>query len=167
MTHRWSRLAPGIALVLVAAAFSGQAVAGSLEGRWKLEDEHYGEGGGNLAARKAPVFLEISPRPGEPAVYVWMGDDPGRAVAWPAYLSGEQSQPVEILERSLDLLGGRIRVRYRVRSAPGDELVLEIVEQYALAGDGESLQGSATVSFLRGDEPRGSFVLHRRFVRSR
>ena len=46
-----------------------------------------------------------------------------------------------------------------------DEGTSEIVEEYRVSEDGKALTGTVTVSRIRGGEPRGSFVLHRRFER--
>lgn len=59
----------------------------------------------------------------------------------------------------------RVRVEYDFEPNPDDDLVLEIVEEYRVVDDGRALEGRVRVAFVRAGEPRGSYVLHRRFER--
>lgn len=162
-----ARVVAMLAVFLLLAAVSAPAAGDTLEGRWKLVEQNYGKGRMNLADLEAPVLLEfLGGVQGVRATIRTAGNE-SRALPWPAYVNDEGPVPVEVLEVSADPAARKAGARYRVRPSPEDDLVLLIVEEYSLSEDGETLRGSATVTFTVGEEKRGSFVLHRRFERVR
>jgi hypothetical protein len=150
------------AVVVLAAVLPAQ---GGADGRWRLVEQTYQRGGSNLAPLDAPVRLEIVLGPEGPRGRVWSGDDPSRALPWPAFVAGESVRPVTVLERSAS--DGAFAVRYRVEPAEGDDLVLEVVERYAASADGATLEGTVEIRFTGGATNRGGYTLHRRFARER
>lgn len=156
MWRRWGTLS---VLALVLPAWGGA------DGRWRLVEQTYQRGGNNLAPLDAPVRLQITLGPDGPVGRIWSGADEGAALAWPAFVAGEVERPVEVLGRAAR--DGAFEVRYRVAPAPGDDLVLEIVERYAASADGDALEGTVEVRFTGGASHRGGYTLHRRFERER
>jgi len=155
-----------LGIALVGLCGSAQVLAaGTLEGRWELVEQHYGEGKANQAPREEPVWLEFSHDGEKLNASIWAGTSRSQAVPWPALAIGDDRRPVRVEETSTGPLLDRIRAVYTVEPAPGDGTVLEIVETYRLADDGKALEGTVTVSFFRDGKPRGSYVLHRRFER--
>ena len=97
---------------------------------------------------------------------VWEGESRAAAATWPAFDAGAGLLTLQIEERRIDRLSGTARAEYVVQPDPPDGVVLRIVEEYRVADKGASLIGTTTVFFQRGGEPRGSYVLHRRFERA-
>lgn len=147
---------------VLAACLLGVAIAtaGDLEGRWTMTRQTYENGAGNLADPSRALLLEFA---ADGVVEISPGD--GTTYPWPVFADDEGPLPLEMLERSVDLPGGAVRVRYRVRPAAGDPLVLDVVESYRVETDGDVLSGTMTVAFVRDGKPRGEYVLHRRFER--
>ena len=139
--------------------------AGSVEGRWVLVEQHYGKGRSNLAPDGQPVKLEFVHEGGRLTGRVWVGGAEAEAVPWPVAPAKEASAEPRVREFSSSPQLDRVRVEYSVEPSPGDGLVLEIVEEYRLVDDGRALEGSVRVAFVRHGEPRGSYVLHRRYER--
>ena len=84
-----SRASLWVAVVL-SGALLHTAVAqtpATLEGRWRLVWNSYGEGQKNLAGRTRPVFLEIGPGPAGIDVRTWSDGDPATASSWPRVCS--------------------------------------------------------------------------------
>jgi hypothetical protein len=162
------KLCAGVVILAASALLAAPARAGSPEGLWRLEEQRYGTGAANLAPADEPVWLEIMREGAGLTARIWAGEDRSLALPWPAFVADRGPLPVEVLERHLDPVDGAVRARYRVRPAldPGDDLVLEVVEQYLVAPDGDTLTGTLTVTFHRQEETRGSYVLHRRFRRA-
>jgi hypothetical protein len=156
MWRRWGTLA---VLSLSLPAWAGA------DGRWRLVEQTYQRGGNNLAPIEAPVRLEVTLGPDGPTGRIWAGADEGGALAWPAFVTGGSARPVAVLGRAAR--DGAFEVRYRVEPAPGDDLVLDVVERYAAGADGDSLEGTVEVRFTGGSMNRGGYTLHRRFVRER
>ena len=149
-------------LLLVPASSPGL----TLEGSWDLVEQTYGEGSNNLADLDRPVRLELTREGARVRGKIWSGGDRSRRMDWPAFANDAGPLPVEVLELEANIMEGRIRARYRVTPSPTDKLVLEVVEQYELSEDGRALVGSMMVTFTSDGAERGSFVLHRRFVRT-
>jgi len=139
--------------------------AGSVEGRWVLVEQHYGEGRSNLAPDEQPVKLEFVREGGRLAGRIWAGDTEAEAVPWPTAPAKGDSLPLRVRDYSTGPQFDRVRVEYEVEPNPDDDLVLEIVEEYRVVDDGRALEGTVRVAFVRAGEPRGSYVLHRRFER--
>lgn len=142
--------------VLATAAAHGAG----LDGRWDLTTQTYEAGAGNLADPDRVLRLEFD---ADGTARISAGD--GAPMAWPAFVNDDGPLPLEIVDRDVDLQAGTVRVHYRVRPAAGDPLVLDIEESYRVEAGGETLAGSMVVRFLRDGEPRGEYVLHRRFER--
>jgi len=165
--HHETRLPVRLALalpLLLLLALSG-ALAGTLEGHWVLVEQNYGQGKANFAPTDAPVHLEFFMEGAEMAGKVWAGESRATAADWPAFDAGDGLLPLQMEERRIDPLSGFARAEYAVQPSPPDGVVLKVVEEYRVADKGESLIGTTTVSFMRDGEPRGSYVLHRRFER--
>jgi hypothetical protein len=139
--------------------------AGSIEGHWILVEQNYGSGKANFAPQDEPVHFEFAMEGGELSGKVWEGENRSTAASWPAFDAGDGLLPLQIEERRIDRQSGIIRAEYVVQPDPPDGVVLRIVEDYHVADKGESLVGTTTIYFKRDGEPRGSYVLHRRFER--
>jgi hypothetical protein len=141
------------------------AVAGPLEGRWLLVEETYGTGGLDLTRGRPPQTIEFLREGGRLVASTRIGAD-ARSRPWPAFVIGESPAPVAVHEMLIAPAEDGVRARYTVSAfRDGDDMVLEVEEEYRLEGDGRILAGTVVVEFLRGDEPRGSFELRRRFER--
>ncbi len=147
--------------VLSVAAAGPVAGADSLEGRWLLETQSYGSGKANQAHVAKPLRMEFY-REGETlAGRIWFGGRSADSVPWPSLVQA----PVRSEEVVVSPAEDRVRARYRTESAPGEDVVLEITEEYRVTDGGTALSGTVTVSLLRGGKPGGSYVLQRRFRR--
>ena len=123
-------------LVIALAGLCGSTpglAAGTLEGRWELVEQHYGEGRANQAPREEPVWLEFSHDGEKLNASIWVGTSRAQAVPWPALAGDEAQLTVRVEESSASPLLDRIRAVYTVEPAPGDSTVLEVVEVYQLA----------------------------------
>jgi len=138
----------------------------TLEGSWDLVEQTYGEGSNNLADLDRPVRLELTREGARVRGQIWAGGDRSVRMDWPAFANDAGPLPVKVLEIEGDLIQGRVRAHYRVTPSPTDKLVLEVVEEYELSEDGRALVGSMTVTFTSDGARRGTYVLHRRFVRT-
>ena len=148
-------------LVLAPVAFA----SANLEGRWRLVQQHYGEGEANQAIADLPIRLEFLRDRGNLVGRVRIGEAEAPARDWPALEIAGETRTVLLQERRFDETTGEVLARYRLQPAPGDGLVLEITERYRLGGDGQSLVGTVEVDFMRDGERRGGYVLRRRFAR--
>jgi hypothetical protein len=160
----FSLVASLFVLVVVVAHAEPRAIDG-LDGRWVLAEQTYGRGASNLAERAPDLHLDVAVDLDRADVKVWSGGEVRRALPWPAVVAGGTPARLDVLEKSVDAGQGKLRTSYRIRPPTEDGLTLDILEQYSLTDDGESLEGTVTVRMTRRGEPRGSFVLHRRFVR--
>jgi hypothetical protein len=161
------RLPIGLALAIPLTLFLAVSgvLAGTLEGHWVLVEQNYGKGKANFAPLDAPVHLEFVMEGAEMAGKVWQGESRASAAAWPAFDAGGGLLPLQMERRRIDPLAGVARAEYMVQPSPPDGVILEVVEEYRLTDKGDALVGTTTVSFVRDGEPRGSYVLHRRFER--
>ncbi len=149
-----------VAALTVAAAGPLEG-ADSLEGRWLLEKQSYGSGKANQAHVDKPLRMEFY-REGETlAGRIWFGERGADSVPWPSLMQ----EPVRSEEVVVSPAEDRVRARYRTESAPGEDVVLEITEEYRVTDGGTALSGTVTVAVLRGGKPGGSYVLQRRFRR--
>jgi hypothetical protein len=142
----------------------GMAGAGPLEGRWLLVEQTYGSGGSNLIKDEEPLRLEFSREGDHLAARAWFGDGSGGLLQWPSLLTGDGAE-VHVEEFVIAPREDRVRVRYRTEPDPREKTGLEIVEEYHVGDDGNTLTGTVTVSLVRAGESGGSYVLHRRFER--
>jgi hypothetical protein len=165
-----------LAIRLVAGAvcaltlLSPLAAAGPLEGRWILTEQSYGEGRTDLASGE-PLVLELY-RQGERTEGRILAGEAASGAApqahtWPIWIAEGRVLPGRILEREIDPALGVVRARYEVKPSEGDDLVLEVQEEYLLEEGGSALVGTVKIQFRAGDEARGGYTLHRRFERSR
>lgn len=158
---RW--LAP----ILVALTAVAPAGAGAgLEGTWTLVEQHYGDGHTDLVDDETPLRLEIVREGAGLAALVRAGDRRSPAEPWPALAIAGERRTLDVDERSIDAPEGELVARYRLEPAPGDGLVLHVVERYRLTDGGDALVGTVSVDFVRDGAPRGGYVLTRRFERA-
>jgi hypothetical protein len=139
------------------------AGAATLEGRWILVEETYGAGGADLTRHKPPLTIEFAREGGSLAGTI--RESPAVAAQrWP--IAGPAGAPIAAGDLEVALGPGEDRVRARYLTPENDDRFrLHVVEEYRVSEDGAYLIGTMTVTFLREGEPRGSFVLHRRFER--
>jgi hypothetical protein len=153
----------GVTVLLLLAAVTA-AAAGPLEGRWHLVHESYGKGKGNLAGEHRPVDLEFK-RVGGELSGAMRTDEVRPFVSWPFAPADRSADAIRVVERAVAAEEDRVRVRYVIEPRPGDDLALDIVEEYRVVEEGRALVGRVTVAFVDDGEPRGSYELHRRFER--
>lgn len=152
----------GLLLPFLAMPLPGYAAG--IEGNFRLVEQRYGGGQANLADLEEPLRLDFVRTGLTTAVTLRAGPQSTVRLDWPAFLTDRGPLSVDILEKSEDAASGSIRAQYRVR--PSTDLTLEITEEYRLAEEGRALLGTYSVSFIgEGADPRGSYVLHRRFER--
>jgi hypothetical protein len=151
---------------VVALLFASASLwsAGQLEGRWLLMEQTYGSAGSNMIAGEPEVRIEFRREGAGIAARTWRGDGSEGIFRWPSMLTGDGTD-IRVEEIIVAPEKGLVRARYRTDSDDDDEVAVEIIEEYRVGEDGDTLTGTVTVSRVRGDEPRGSYVLHRRFVR--
>ncbi len=142
----------------------GTVHAGQLEGRWRLVEQRYGTGRANLADGGLPLTLEFSQGDAKPAGTLRAGGVGAPPFPWPAFVADDGPRPVDVEELRIDPGAEIARARYRVVT-PGDDLVLQVIEEYRVVERGRALTGTVTVTFLYEGRTRGSYVLHRRFER--
>lgn len=143
---------------------------GALEGQWILVKQTYGQGDHNLAGSERPVRMEINLSQGAPQVRIWAGENQADQLPWPAWVADGGPRPLTVLERVLDPAAGLLRARYRITppdSDGEDDFFVEVDENYKVVREGTNdvMKGDLIVRFIRQGEPRGSYVLHRRFER--
>jgi hypothetical protein len=157
---------PRILTVACAVVFlaSAAAVAGPLEGRWVLVEETYGTGGLNLMRQKPPQTIEFVREGGRLEGRTRIRPD-GPEGPWPAFFVDAADEPLDVHEVWISPTEDEVRARYRTPAVRDDKVRLDIVEEYSLSEEGDSLVGTVTVTFLSHGGTRGSFVLHRRFER--
>jgi hypothetical protein len=160
---RLQALAAALALVFLT---SSTTLAGNLEGRWRLVEETYGNGGLDLGRDKPPQTIEFVREGGRLTARTRIGPESRPTRPWPAFVIGDAAARVSVSEMLIAPTEDGVRARYTVASfREGDDMVIEVVEDYRLEGDGETLAGTVRVEFLLAGESRGSFVLHRTFER--
>jgi hypothetical protein len=152
------------ALVLSSSAVAAPA-PGSLEGRWLLVEQRYGKGEADHASTDQPVRLEFVRDGGTVAGTIRAGSGESVAARWPAMVVDGEPQEIRVEEYRTGRDSEWVRASYTVPPRPGDDLMLKVVEEYRVSTGGKELVGTVTVSFMRDGEPRGSYVLHRRFER--
>jgi hypothetical protein len=157
----------GALAILTGAFLLAAAPAPTLEGRWKLVEQRYGSGNANLAAIEAPVRLEFFLANGRLAGRIWSGEDPTKALSWPAMPTEHGPHPVDIRQIAIDPATNLARAVYRPHPSSPEGELLEIVEEYRVVEGGSILQGSVTIRSLGPGKSSGSYVLQRRFERER
>ena len=145
---------------------SAVVMAGTLEGRWQLVEETYGTGGLNLRRDKPPQTIEFVREGGRLTAHTLIGSGSQPRRLWPAFVIGDAPARISVSEMLIAPAEDGVRARYTVSAfREGDDMELDVVEDYRLQGDGQTLAGTVRVRFVRGSESRGSFVLHRTFER--
>ena len=159
---RYLTVAAGL---LALSAFVGSvAHAASVEGRWLLVEETYGNGGLNLRRDKPALTLSFVREGGRLTAKTRLA--PGAPERpWPALIVKDAPAHMTVEEVVIPLIENTVRARYRARAVHDAPAQAEIVEEYSLSEDGRSLIGTVTVTFLQSGQPRGGYVLHRRFER--
>jgi hypothetical protein len=165
MHRSMSRRLLAASLLALLAVASRAAPPDGLAGRWVLAEQTYGKGGSNLAARAPDLRLDVAVDLERTEVKIWSGGDAALALPWPAVVAEGASAELQVLEKTVDAGAGSLRTRYRIRPPTDDGLTLDVVEVYTLDVKGDALNGTVTVEMSLRGEPRGGFVLHRRFVR--
>jgi hypothetical protein len=152
-----------MAVVTIVAAVSTSIAGATLEGRWRLIEQRYESGQADLVRGDSPLHLEFVLDGGKLKGKAWGGSERAGARDWPTVGATEDERQIRIerFEQTVD----RVKVHYRVAPVAGDDLYLEITEDYQVTADGQNLAGSATIVFRRGGERKGSYTLHRRFER--
>jgi hypothetical protein len=136
--------------------------AGSIEGRWRLVEQHAGSGRADLARDQRPIRIEfVASATGSLSGRLWIGDPPAGPYAWPSFASSGSLRPVSLEETRLDR--DEAVAQYRVAPGAAGDRTLRIREEYRLTAGGGALSGVIRITELEGDEPRGSYVIHRRF----
>jgi hypothetical protein len=153
-----------VTVLAVAAAWGVASAGGPLEGRWLLVEQSYGSAGSDMLEGEPPLRLEFAREGGRLAGRVWIEDGTSERSPWPSALDGEDAA-VRIDDVVVAPDEDGVRARYRIEHASGDVADVEIVEEYRVDDDGDTLSGTVTVTSIRDGERRGSYVLHRRFVR--
>jgi hypothetical protein len=156
-----------LALLLVGLVMTSAAASGDLTGRWVLVESTYERGSQNLAPALEGHGLECGSSPGGMRIRTWTGADPDALHDWPAVIVGGRALEAEVLTRRIDPSTGVLEATVRIPARRPGDLTLEVGESYRLAEDGEALTGTVTVRMWRDGEPRGGYVLHRRYARSR
>ena len=166
MSTRW-RTAGAIASSLLLLLLLGSADLGaaSIEGRWRLTDQHYGSGASNLAPTERPLRLEFFRDASGLAGRIWPADPSAPPFPWPSFVAEGVPLPVLVEEMLVDPKLERIRIRYRVSPASSDGREILVAEEYHAVRGGRELEGSVKITALEGGKDRGSYVIHRRFER--
>jgi hypothetical protein len=151
----------GLALVVSLGIVGAVLAAGPVDGRWRLVEQRYGEGAGNLGELDREIRLIVGGAPDGSGIGLLAGE----AYPWPSWVADAGPARLEILERRLDRALGSLSVRYLVDAVAGDPLVLEVEERYVLDAAGNALEGEVRVRFRYDGEDRGGFTVHRRFER--
>lgn len=141
------------------------AAGGNMEGRWQLREQTYGRGNANLADFANPLMIEFTSGIDGWLASVWVGEEAESVFPWPSFVADRGPLPVRVLERRTGPGASSAMVRYLVRPSEEDALVLDIIEEYSVGVSGENLDGTMTVTFTVNGETRGSYVLHRHFVK--
>ena len=137
----------------------------TLVGKWKLVEQRYGSGNANLVSFEAFVRLEFFVSEGRLVGRIWAGEDPAKALVWPALLTEHGPHPVDVRQITIDPGANLARAVYRPRPSSPDGEALEIVEEYRVADGGSVLLGTVTIKSLGPGEAAGSYILRRRFER--
>jgi hypothetical protein len=165
LANNLAKCRPNRGAVAALMALLGLAAAPSptLVGKWKLVEQRYGSGNANLASLDAPVRLEFFASGGRLVGRIWAGEDPTRALQWPALLTEHGAHPLDIRQITIDPGANLARAVYRPRPSSPDGEPLEIVEEYRVAEEGAALLGTVTIRSLGSGGTTASYVLKRRF----
>jgi len=160
--------AAALAVCIGARAIPAQAAPTSeLSGTWVLVEQTYGNGSSNLADAHEPIRLRIERAPEGPLVRIWQGAAEAGAIAWPALIA--EGRVLRSTARSVrfDAATATLSGRCRLVPVEGEDLELDIREDYTLAADGKTLAGTVEVVFVTPRGTNGGYTLHRKFERER
>jgi hypothetical protein len=158
-----------IPVILALAALSGASPASdaagladaTLEGRWSLVEQRYGEGQHDFAREDGAITVVFSLERGAlQGVVSW---DRGRD-RWPAYPTPDGPAPVTETSRTVSPDLSRVEARYRVPSREPGGTDLLVHERWRLT-DADRAEVRVEITFERRGEQRGSFAWRRVFVR--
>lgn len=149
------------ALVLTILAPSAAQAGGPLEGRWRLTEQYYGEGGRNLALDQAPLIVTLIDSGARVSGTVRLE---AHVAAWPAYFGPDGARATERLVVDLAPDRRSVSTRFRVPPGTGDDTSLLVAERWALDDRGRLL-AQVEVTFEREGSTRGSFTWKRVFER--
>jgi hypothetical protein len=158
-----------IPVILALAALSGASPASdaagladaTLEGRWSLVEQRYGEGQHDFAREDGAITVVFSLERGAlQGVVSW---DRGRG-RWPAYPTPDGPAPVTETSRTVSPDLSRVEARYRVPSREPGGTDLLVHERWRLT-DADRAEVRVEITFERRGEQRGSFAWRRVFVR--
>ena len=141
--------------------------AETIEGRWRLIEQSYAGGDSELVRDDTDLTLEFQ-RAGD----AWNGSVWGAAGersrrAWPALIAGGVDRAVQDAEVTGAFDARSIEARYRVSPSDGDDLLLEVVERYALDPRDGRLRGTVKIRFVTPEGERGGYTLRRTWERKR
>ncbi len=153
-----------VSIALLCLAIQGLEAA-TIEGRWKLVEQHAGSGRANLASPEAPLRLEFYLEGPALAGRIWTAELPSRPFPWPSFATGPDSAPIQIERLAISPASDRAAATYRVKVGGDKDSFLRIEEDYRLAEGGAILLGTVKVTSLEGGAPAGSYTLQRRFQR--
>ncbi len=153
------------AAVLLLVALFGVSILGAatLEGRWRLVEQHVGDGKANLASADTPLRLEFYLSGASLAGRIWTAEKKPRATPWPSFLSDGTLVPIRSAQVVFSVAGDAARASYRVPSRVRGDPDLEVEEEYRLVEEGRALLGTVRITSLEDGKPAGSYLLHRRF----
>ncbi len=151
-------------LCLFGAPASTTAAPGptTLEGRWRLSEQYYGDGRHDFQGpgdRLEVVFR--SEGAGLSGLVMWADD---LEAAWPAYPAPEGAARVEQVQTTVALDLRSATARYRVLPAPGDDTYLLVEEQWTVTA-ADRLECRVNLRFERQGRVKGGFAWRRVFVR--
>ena len=148
---------------MAAVLLTSMAVAGPLEGRWKLVEQTYGEGRSGAVDLRKPSRLEFVRQGGGLVGWTWSSESGHEIVRWPSLPTGEGRVRIEKIDIAPD--EDRVRAQYSATTDSDDRVRLDFVEEYSVGDDRKTLTGTVIISLVRDGRPAGSHVVHRRFVR--
>jgi len=152
------------AAVLLVALFGASGLgAATLEGRWRLVEQRVGTGEANQASADTPLRLEFYLSGASLAGRIWTAEKRPRAFPWPSFLPDNVALPVRPVQVTISAVGDTARAIYRVHASEEGYPILQVEEEYRLAEGGRALIGTVKITSLKGGEPAGSYLLHRRF----
>ncbi len=153
-----------IVILLLCLAAPGLE-ATTLEGRWKLVEQHAGSGRANMASPDAPLRLEFYLSGSALAGRIWTAEVPSRSFPWPSFGTGPGSPPIQVERVLISPASDRATAVYRVKVGDGEDSFLRVEEEYRLAEGGGILLGTVKITALERGATAGSYMLQRRFQR--
>ncbi|MDQ7007116.1 MAG: hypothetical protein Q9Q40_07775 [Acidobacteriota bacterium] len=161
-----ARIVRGLFAFCVLLLGAGLAVVASgpttLEGRWRLSEQYYGEGRHDFQGPGDRLEVVFRTRGAALTGRLLWADD--LQAEWPAYPAPGGAARLDRVRSTVAPDLRSATASYRVLPAPGDDTYLLVDEQWTLAGD-DRLECRVTLRFERRGRVRGGFAWHRVFVR--